>query len=73
MQVLKCDLGDFKDVEILTLADWHIGDKHSDGKKIQAYLEYVQSKPNVFVILNGDLMNTAVKSSTQLGRQYGGT
>ena len=63
MQVLKCDLGDFKEIEILALADWHIGDKHSDGKKIQAYLDYVQSKPNVFVILNGDLMNTAVKSS----------
>lgn len=63
MQVLKCDLGDFKEIEILPLADWHIGDPHSDGKKITEYLDYIKSKPNVFVILNGDMMNCAVKSS----------
>ena len=71
MQVIKCDLGDFKEIEILPLADWHIGDKQSDGKKIQEYLSYVQSKPNVFVILNGDLMNTAVKNG--LSDVYGET
>lgn len=63
MHVQKCDLGDFKEIEILALADWHIGDKQSDGKKIQEYLDYIQSKPNVFVILNGDFLNNAVKNS----------
>ena len=63
MQVIKCDLGNLKEIEILALSDWHIGDKNSDGKKIQEYLDYIQRKPNVFVILNGDLMNCAIKNS----------
>ena len=63
MQIQRCDLGDHKEIEILALSDWHIGDKQSDGKKIQEYLDYIKSKPNVFVILNGDFMNCAVKNS----------
>lgn len=63
MQIQQCDLGDFKEIEILPLADWHIGDLNSDGKKITEMLDYVKSKPNVFVILNGDLMNTATRQS----------
>lgn len=63
MHVQKCDLGKHKEIEILPLADWHISDKQSDGKKILGLLDYIQSKPNVYAILNGDLMNAAVKSS----------
>ena len=63
MKVIRADLGDFKEIEILALSDWHIGDRQSDGKRIQALLDYIQSKPNVFVILNGDFMNCAIKNS----------
>lgn len=63
MKVLRHDLGDFDEIEILALADWHIGDKHSDGKEILKQLDYLRRTPNAFAIINGDLMNTAVKSS----------
>ena len=63
MKVIKHELGDFGEIEILPLADLHIGDIHSDGKKIQEWLSYIEKTPNCFTILNGDLMNTAIKSS----------
>lgn len=63
MKVIKADLGDHKEAHILTLADWHNGDKRSDGKRIMQYLDYLRNTPNAFAILNGDLMNTAIRSS----------
>lgn len=63
MKVIKADLGDHKEAHIMTLSDWHIGDKHSDGKRILSYLDYIRNTPNAFAILNGDLMNTAIRAS----------
>lgn len=64
MKVISHNLGkDFKEVQILALADWHIGDPHSDGARIEQYLDYLRETPNAFAVLNGDLMNTAVRSS----------
>jgi len=63
VKVIKHSLGDFDEIEILPLADLHIGDIHSDGKKIQEWLDYIQFTENCFTILNGDLMNTATVSS----------
>ena len=63
MKVIKHALGDFSEIEILPLADLHIGDIHSDGKQIKKWLDYIRTKENCFCILNGDLMNTAIKSS----------
>jgi len=63
MKVISHNLGkDFKEVEILALADWHNGDPNQDGKKILGYLDYIERTPNAFAILNGDLMNTAIRS-----------
>lgn len=63
LKVIKADLGDNKEVQILALADWHNGDKRSDGKKILQYLDYLRTTPNAYAILNGDLMNTAIRTS----------
>jgi len=63
MKVIKHSLGEFKEIQILPLADLHLGDIHSDGKKIQEWLDYIQFTENCFTILNGDLMNTATKAS----------
>lgn len=71
MKVIKHRLGDFRQIEILPLADLHIGDIHSDGKKIAEWLEYIEKTPNCFTILNGDLMDTAIKTS--VGDTYGAT
>ena len=64
MKVISHNLGkDLKEIEILVLADWHNGDPNQDGKKIREYLDYIEKTPNAYAILNGDLMNTAVRSS----------
>lgn len=62
MKVIKHSLGDFDEITILPLADWHIGDPHADGAKIKQYLGYLERTPNAFAILNGDLMNTAIRN-----------
>jgi len=69
MRTIKCNLGDYKEIRILPLADLHIGDPHSDFKKIQEYLSFVKDNDNVFCILNGDLMDAAIQSS--IGDTYG--
>ena len=63
MKVIKHTLPDFDQLQILPLADLHLGDIHSDGKKINEWLAYIKDTPNCYTILNGDLMNTAIKSS----------
>ncbi|HZK39278.1 MAG TPA: metallophosphoesterase [Clostridia bacterium] len=60
---------DLKEIEIHALSDWHIGDSMSDFKLIQQTLEYIKNTPNAFVMLNGDLMDTAISSS--VGDTYG--
>lgn len=63
MKCIKHSLGNFDQLQILPLADLHLGDIHSDGKKINEWLAYIKDTPNCYTILNGDLMNTAIKSS----------
>ena len=63
MKVIKHSLGDFDEITILPLADWHIGDPHADGKKMLKWLDYLKTTPNAYAILNGDLMDAAIKTS----------
>lgn len=51
------------------MADFHLGDIHSDFKKIQEYLAYIKDNDNVFTVLNGDMMDAAIQSS--IGDTYG--
>ncbi len=50
-------------IEILPLADFHIGDSLSDWELIQNLLKRVEERPNCYCILGGDLMDTAIASS----------
>jgi predicted phosphodiesterase len=63
VKVIKHNLGDFDTVDILPLADTHIGDIHSDFKKLREQLDWVMAAENRFVILNGDLVDMAVRNS----------
>lgn len=69
MKVITHNLGDFKEIYILPLADLHHGDIHSDYKLVQEWIEFIRTTPNAFCILNGDLMDAAIKSS--IGDTYG--
>ncbi len=64
MKAIKIDLSqDLKNLEIIPLADLHIGDPLCDMDAIRAKIEYIKNHPNVYCMLNGDLMNNATKNS----------
>lgn len=49
--------------EVHVFADWHIGDPLSDERLIRKWITTVQERENAFCILNGDMLNTALKTS----------
>lgn len=64
MTVIKIDLPrDISSIELHTFADEHIGDEHSDVKRVMQRIEYVKNTPNAYCILNGDIMDNATKTS----------
>lgn len=50
-------------VEIIPIGDVHIGDSEVDIKALNNVVKYVLEADNRYVILNGDLMNIALKTS----------
>lgn len=64
MKVIKIDLPqDILKLEIHTFADEHIGDAHSDIKRLQDRISIVKNTPNAYCILNGDIIDNATKTS----------
>lgn len=64
MQTIKCDLPrKHKNIEIHTFADLHVGDMHCDMDLIKKRIDDVKAKDNAYIILNGDIMNNATKTS----------
>jgi predicted phosphodiesterase len=64
MTSIKIDLSEtLTGIEIHTFADLHLGDKHCDMTHIKKRIEQVRDTENAYVILNGDLMNNAIKTS----------
>ena len=64
MKVIKVDLpSELEQIELHTFADEHIGDEHSDIKRVLERIEYVKNKPNAYCILNGDIIDNATKTS----------
>ena len=54
MNVIKIELPkELKQAEIHVFADEHIGDEHSDLKRVLQRIEYVKNTPNAYCILNG--------------------
>ena len=54
---------DCESLELHTFADWHIGDKFCIMDEIKKQVDYVKDHPNAYIILNGDLLNNATKTS----------
>ena len=72
LKVIKIDLpSDLENIEILFLADLHIGDNLSDWDLITRLIKYAIETPNCYVILGGDLMDSATCSS--IGDTYAAT
>lgn len=70
LKPIKIDLPKELDkIEIHPLADLHIGDAMCKYSDIVKELEHIKATPNCYCILDGDLMDTAIKSS--IGDTYG--
>ena len=54
---------DVHEIEIVPLSDAHIGDPLANEKAFVDMVRYISEKPNCYAILNGDLLNNAIKSS----------
>lgn len=64
LKAIRADLSkDLKEIEVLALADWHWADPQSDHDRIRADIEYIAAHDNVHCILNGDLLNCAIRSA----------
>lgn len=64
MKIIKINLPrELESVELHTFADEHIGDEHSDIKRVLERIEYVKNTPNAYCILNGDIIDNATKTS----------
>ena len=50
-------------LKIEVMADLHIGDAHCDLPLIRDRLKSVQEEPDTALILNGDILNNATKTS----------
>lgn len=72
MKAIRIDLPEeMRELEILPVADYHWADPNSDHDKILADIKYIKEHPNVYCVLNGDLMDCAIASS--IGDTYGAT
>ena len=72
MKAIKVDLSsEFKEIEIMPIADDHWADPNSDHDRIMEDIAYIRDHENVFCVLNGDLMDCAIASS--IGDTYSQT
>ena len=64
MKAVSVDLSEnIHCLEIHPFADLHIGDRNCNLKLIKERIELVKNNPNAFIVLNGDIINNATKSS----------
>lgn len=52
-----------REFRLIVIGDVHVGDGLSDLKLFEKTIRYVKNTPNCYCILNGDLMNNALKNS----------
>ena len=63
MKHFKAELTNKNKFQLLVLGDLHIGDELCDIDEIKRVIEYARATRDLYVILNGDLMNNALKTS----------
>ena len=64
MKTIAVDLGPtYKEIEIVPIADVHLGDAQSNWKKLQEVIDYIANTKNCYTILNGDMIDNAIKAS----------
>lgn len=63
-KILVADLpSELEHIELYPIADIHVGDPEFKEKEFLAFIDYIAKTENAYVILLGDLINNAIKSS----------
>ena len=60
---IKINLEEDNNIQIYVLSDMHIGDANADLPTLKKIVEHIRNTPNMYVILLGDILNTALKTS----------
>lgn len=63
MKIITIPLGDFDELEVYPVADVHLGDPKTDEGMFSRFTNMILQQPNRYLILNGDLINNAIKTS----------
>ena len=64
MKTININLSrELNNVEIITIADWHIGNPTCNYQLIQQEIDYIKNNENVYAILNGDILENITKTS----------
>lgn len=64
MKTIKINLSSrLKEIEIVPLADLHLGDAQCDIEDIKKNIEYIRTHENVYTLLDGDIVNNATRRS----------
>lgn len=64
IQVVKAELShEIEQMELVPLGDLHVGDRWSNTQAIQSAVDYILEEKHRYVVLNGDLINNAIKTS----------
>lgn len=63
MKAIKHDLSKFDDIILIPLSDIHLGDRHCSINEVLTMIEFIKQTDNAFCILNGDVMNCAIKTA----------
>ena len=72
MKLIKKTLDkNLKGIDIIPIADLHIGDVNCDMEMVQSLIDYVKNNKNVYCVLNGDILDNAIMDS--VGDTYSGT
>lgn len=63
MKIVNFNIDKFNEIEIVPLADLHIGSPECDEELIKEVCDYISKTPNCYTILNGDIVDNATRSS----------
>jgi hypothetical protein len=63
MDIITIPLGEHPELEVYPLADVHLGDPKTDEEMFKAFAKNILKEDNRFIIINGDLINNAIKTS----------
>lgn len=63
MDIITTRLGEFSELEVYPVSDIHLGDPKTDEGLFTRFTAFILKEPNRYMILNGDLINNATRTS----------